>query len=60
MDSKSSALLTLHDVADECRVSYWTARGYVERGLLRSVKLPRSRLIRIRRADFERFVDGLR
>lgn len=56
---QSSALLTLEDLAAECRVSYWTARAWVESGKLPSLRLPGDRLIRIRRRDFERFVEAL-
>lgn len=56
-DKKSSALLTIQDVAAHCQVSYWTARGWIETGKLQVVRLP-GRLIRIRGDVLERFVAG--
>jgi excisionase family DNA binding protein len=46
-------------VAREMRVSYWTARGYVESGKLTPVKLPGGRLLRIKRSEFDRFIAEL-
>ena len=59
MDTKSSApagLLTIKDVAAFTKVSYWTARGWVESGKLPVLRLP-GRLIRIRPAALERFLE---
>ncbi len=59
VDRKSSApggLLTTKDVATYCRVSYWTARGWIESGKLPVLRLP-GRLIRIRREALERFLE---
>jgi excisionase family DNA binding protein len=58
-DRKSStpeALLTIQDVADHTKVSYWTARGWIESGKLRVLRLP-GRLIRIRPSALERFLE---
>ena len=58
-DRKSSApggLLTIQDVADYTKVSYWTARGWIESGKLPVLRLP-GRLIRIRPAALERFLE---
>jgi excisionase family DNA binding protein len=52
---KSSALLTIQDVADHCAVSYWTVRGWIESGKLPVVRLP-GRLVRVRPAVLERFL----
>jgi len=52
---KSSALLTIQDVADHCKVSYWTARGWIESGKLPVVRLP-GRLVRVRPTALERFL----
>jgi excisionase family DNA binding protein len=52
---KSSALLTIKDVAALTQVSYWTARGWIETGKLPVMRLP-GRLIRIRPAALERFL----
>jgi excisionase family DNA binding protein len=54
-DSKSSALLTIADVAAFTQVSYWTARGWIESGKLPVLRLP-GRLIRIRPSALERFL----
>jgi excisionase family DNA binding protein len=58
-DQKSSApggLLTIQNVADHCQVSYWTARGWIEGGKLRVLRLP-GRLIRIRPSALEAFLE---
>lgn len=58
-DRKSSApgqLLTIQDVADYTKVSYWTARGWIESGKLPVLRLP-GRLIRVRPAALERFLE---
>jgi excisionase family DNA binding protein len=58
-DRKSSApsgLLTIQDVADYTKVSYWTARGWIESGRLPVLRLP-GRLIRIRPSALERFLE---
>jgi excisionase family DNA binding protein len=52
---KSSALLTIKDVAALTQVSYWTARGWIESGKLPVLRLP-GRLIRIRPSALERFL----
>jgi len=54
-DWKSSALLTIKDVAALTQVSYWTARGWIESGKLPVLRLP-GRLIRIRPSALERFL----
>jgi excisionase family DNA binding protein len=54
-DSKSSALLTIKDVAALSQVSYWTARGWIESGKLPVLRLP-GRLIRVRPSALERFL----
>jgi excisionase family DNA binding protein len=51
----SGRLLTLQDVATRCACSYWTARAWVDAGKLPVLRLP-GRLVRIRPADFERFL----
>ena len=58
-DTKSSALLTLHDVADHCQVSYWTVRTWVDVGKLPVLRLP-GRLVRIRPADLAAFLEACR
>jgi len=58
-DGKSSApagLMTIQDVADYTKVSYWTVRTWVEHGKLPVLRLP-GRLIRIRPAALERFLE---
>jgi excisionase family DNA binding protein len=58
-DRKSSVpdgLLTIQDVADYTKVSYWTARGWIESGKLPVLRLP-GRLIRIRPSALERFLE---
>ena len=52
---KSSALLTIKDVAVLTQVSYWTARGWIESGKPPVLRLP-GRLIRIRPSALERFL----
>jgi excisionase family DNA binding protein len=59
LDRKSSVpggLLTIQDVADYTKVSYWTARGWIESGKLPVLRLP-GRLIRIRPSALERFLE---
>ncbi|PWU22150.1 MAG: hypothetical protein C5B48_10565 [Candidatus Rokuibacteriota bacterium] len=59
MDSKSSApgpLLTIQDVAGYTKTSYWTARGWIESGKLKVLRLP-GRLIRVRPSDLEDFLE---
>jgi excisionase family DNA binding protein len=59
VDGKSSApggLLTIQDVAAFTKVSYWTARGWIESGKLPVLRLP-GRLIRIRPSALERFLE---
>jgi excisionase family DNA binding protein len=53
---KPSDLMTIQDVADHTRASYWTARGWIESGKLPVLRLP-GRLIRIRPAALERFLE---
>jgi excisionase family DNA binding protein len=53
--SAPSALLTIQDVAAHCKVSYWTARGWIESKKLPVLRLP-GRLIRIRPAVLEQFL----
>ena len=58
-DRESSApggLLTIQDVANYTKVSYWTARGWIESGKLPVLRLP-GRLIRIRPAALDRFLE---
>ncbi len=54
--SAPSGLLTIQDVAGYTKVSYWTARGWIESGKLPVLRLP-GRLIRIRPAALERFLE---
>jgi excisionase family DNA binding protein len=49
-------LLTIQDVADFTRVSYWTARGWIESGKLPVLRLP-GRLIRIRPVALEQILE---
>jgi excisionase family DNA binding protein len=58
-DGQSSALLTLADVAKHCSVSVWTARAWVDAGKLPVLRLP-GRLVRVRPADLDRFLEGCR
>lgn len=57
-DTKFTApgLLTIQDVAVYTKVSYWTARGWIETGKLPVLRLP-GRLIRIRPAALEAFLE---
>src|SRR5262249_9844820 len=58
--STASRLMSYRQAADYLAVSYWTIRGWVESGKLASVRLPGSRLLRVERADLDRFVDAHR
>lgn len=53
---KPDDLMTIQDVADYTRASYWTARGWVESGKLPVLRLP-GRLIRVRPSALERFLE---
>jgi excisionase family DNA binding protein len=52
--------MSYRQAADYLAVSYWTIRDWVESGKLASVRLPGSRLLRIERADLDRFIDSHR
>jgi excisionase family DNA binding protein len=41
-------------------VNYWTVRTWVEHGRLPHVRLPGQRLLRIDRADLDRFLEAHR
>lgn len=61
VDSTSSALLTLREVADTLRVSYWTVRGWAETGKLATVRLPGDgRLLRVERTEVARLIAASR
>jgi excisionase family DNA binding protein len=49
-------LLTIQDVAAYTKVSYWTARAWIESGKLPVLRLP-GRLIRIRPSALEAFLE---
>jgi excisionase family DNA binding protein len=53
---KPGDLMTIQDVADHTRASYWTARGWIESGKLPALRLP-GRLIRVRPSALERFLE---
>jgi excisionase family DNA binding protein len=53
-------LLSYQQAAEYLGVSYWTIRSWAESGKLPIVKLPGSRLLRVERAELDRFVDACR
>ena len=62
MSSSANALppyLTVRQAAAELQVRPQTLYAYIHSGLLRAGRLPSGSDIRIRRVDFDAFVDGL-
>jgi excisionase family DNA binding protein len=60
---KSSApqapqLLTITQASQALAVSHWTVREWVQKGLLPSIRLPGTRLIRIASADLAHMIDA--
>jgi excisionase family DNA binding protein len=53
---KPGDLMTIQDVADHTRASYWTVRTWIDLGKLPVLRLP-GRLLRIRPAALERFLE---
>jgi excisionase family DNA binding protein len=56
--SPPSKYLSLNEAADMIGVHRDSIRNYISRGQLRGFKLPSSRLVVLRRADLERFVES--
>lgn len=52
---ENQAFFTEQEFADYVHVSYWTVRGWREKGLVTHVRV--GRLIRYERVEVERFID---
>jgi len=59
-DSTAPRLMSYKQAADYLGVSYWTIRAWADAGKLPIVKLPGLRLLRVERAELDRFVDACR